>query len=322
MKCASISKYSDVVSMCIAPVRVKRKNSINEVHTYALLDSCSQGTFALDKLAKAVGNSGRKTSVTIKAINGEHTSSSMAIEDLQVANINNVEGGWIDLPKTYTKPDLPVDNADIIQSSQSKQWKYLDHMTHQLNLEDNLLIGANCVKVLEPMEILQSRNEGSHAFKTRLGWCIVGPVSQNNKNTVSCNRIAVIQADTKQVGTHFFKVENKVHNNEVPDMLKKIYHQDFTQSHYIADKGMVGFLQILEEGAKLVNDHYDIPLSFRRVDVQLPNNKVQAEKRLVSLKKKMARNNKFKDNHIKFMKELKSKECPKESSKVAESGYC
>ena len=25
----------------------------------------------------------------------------MAIEDLQVANINNEEGGWIDLPKTY-----------------------------------------------------------------------------------------------------------------------------------------------------------------------------------------------------------------------------
>ena len=37
----------------------------------------------------------------------------MAIEDLQVADINNMEGGWTDLPKTYTKPDIPVDNADI-----------------------------------------------------------------------------------------------------------------------------------------------------------------------------------------------------------------
>ena len=32
---------------------------------------------------------------------------------------------------------------------------------------------------------------------SRLGWCIVGPVSQNNNNTVSNNRIAVRQADTK-----------------------------------------------------------------------------------------------------------------------------
>ena len=135
MKCASINTYSDVVSVCIVPMRVKRKDSMNEVQTYVLLDNFSKGTSA------------RKTSITIKTINGEHTRSSMAIEDLQVTNINNVEGGWIDLPETYIKPDLPVDNADITQPSQLKQWKYLDHITNQLNLEDNLpvgvLIGAN-----------------------------------------------------------------------------------------------------------------------------------------------------------------------------------
>ena len=101
-------------------------------------------------------------------------------------------------------------------------------------MEDNppvgLSIGANCVKALEPVEILQGRNEGSYAFMTR----------QNNKNTVSCNRIAVRQAVTKQVGTHFFKVENKVRNNEVPGMLRKIYNYDFTESHRIANKDMVG----------------------------------------------------------------------------------
>ena len=62
----------------------------------------------------------------------------MVIEDLQVANINNVEGGWIDLQNTYTKPHLPIDNANIAKPSQLKQWKYLDHITNQLNLEDNL----------------------------------------------------------------------------------------------------------------------------------------------------------------------------------------
>ena len=75
MKCAAINTYSDVIDMCTVPVRVKRKDSINEVQIYALLDSCSQGTFILDKLAKAVGTSGRKTYITIKNKNGEHTSS-------------------------------------------------------------------------------------------------------------------------------------------------------------------------------------------------------------------------------------------------------
>ena len=46
----------------------------------------------LDKLDKAVGASGRKTFTTIKTINGEHTSSSIATEDLEVANTNIVGG--------------------------------------------------------------------------------------------------------------------------------------------------------------------------------------------------------------------------------------
>ena len=130
------------------------------------------------------------------------------------------------------------------------------------NLPVGRLIGGNCVKALELLEILQSRNEGPYAFQTILGWCVVGPVSQNNKNAIFCNRIAVRQADNKQVGTHFFQVQNKVHDNEVPNMLKKIYNHDFTESHHMANKNMVrasqehkSFLQILEEGAKLVNGH-------------------------------------------------------------------
>ena len=82
----------------------------------------------------------------------------------------------------------------------------------------------------------------------------------------------------------------------------------------MTNKEMVGgsqedksFLQILEQGTKFVKGHYEIPLPFRRVDAQLPNNEVQAEKRLASLKKEMARNNKFKDEYIKLMKELTSK---------------
>ena len=72
----------------------------------------------------------------------------------------------------------------------------------------------------------------------------------------------------------------------------------------------------------MVNGRNEITLPFKRVDVQLPNNKVQAEKRLASLKNKMARNNKFKDDYVKFMKELTSKGYAKELSKVAESGHC
>ena len=52
VKCASTNTGSDVISMCIVPVQIASTSTSKKVHTYALLDSCSQDTFILDQLAK------------------------------------------------------------------------------------------------------------------------------------------------------------------------------------------------------------------------------------------------------------------------------
>ena len=44
------------------------------------------------------------------------------------------------------------------------------------NQEVSLIIGANCVRALEPREVISSQNGGPYAFKRLLGWCIVGPM--------------------------------------------------------------------------------------------------------------------------------------------------
>ena len=53
---------------------------------------------------------------------------------------------------------------------------------------------------MEPIELLQRRNGGPYAIKTRLGWCVVGQVNRTKRNKVSCNQIVVNQANTKGVG--------------------------------------------------------------------------------------------------------------------------
>ena len=86
VKCASTNTGSDVISMCIVPVQITSKNTSKKVHAYALLDSFSQGTFILDQLANDLGIFERKASLTIKALNGDFTSNSTAIEGLKVAS--------------------------------------------------------------------------------------------------------------------------------------------------------------------------------------------------------------------------------------------
>ena len=61
--CNSTYTTSDVVSMCVVPVKVKYGSS-PVVETYAMLDSCSEGTFIEKGLLKELRISGRNMNIT------------------------------------------------------------------------------------------------------------------------------------------------------------------------------------------------------------------------------------------------------------------
>ena len=48
------------------------------------------------------------------------------------------------------------------------------------NLDVNLLIGVNCLKAFEPQEITSSQVDNPYAFKTKLGWCVDGTISDGS----------------------------------------------------------------------------------------------------------------------------------------------
>ena len=66
------------------------------------------------------------------------------------------------LPCTYTQEDLSVDSNEVATIDKIKRWNYLDKITAEVNANDNtvvtLLIGVNCAKVLEPRELIASKN--------------------------------------------------------------------------------------------------------------------------------------------------------------------
>ena len=53
------------------------------------------------------------------------------------------------------------------------------------------------------------------------------------------------------------------------------------------------FLSKMEQGVRLANGHYEIPLPFRKSDVLMPNNRGQALKRALWQKKKIQRDTKY-----------------------------
>ena len=71
---------------------------------------------------------------------------------------------------------------------------HLEKISDKINEDDNisvrLLIGANCRKALEHIDVIPIKNNGPYAIKARFGWCIVGPVNgTRRRQRIHCNHM-------------------------------------------------------------------------------------------------------------------------------------
>ena len=57
-RCAKVNMILEIINMCVVPVMVRHKLSNRVVKTYAMLDTCSQGTFAKENLLSNLGIQG------------------------------------------------------------------------------------------------------------------------------------------------------------------------------------------------------------------------------------------------------------------------
>ena len=162
------------------------------------------------------------------------------------------------------------------------------------NQEVSLLIGANCVCALESKEVISSQNGGPYAFKTLLGWCVVGPmINQTKAGKFGCNRIMLALAHTVKPRLHYFAVPTKVRETSIKNILKKIYEHDFVEpeSQYSVNnkinfnydnlsKNDKRLLELMEREAVKIDGHYQLPLPLKDKELASPNNRMAAMKRM------------------------------------------
>ena len=132
--------------------------------------------------------SGLPASITVKTSTGEEKVKT------KIGNENN--RNLIDLPNCFARDSLPVDSEEVVTPDQIKKWEYLDSIAKGIpdkNVQGGLIIGFNCVKTLESLELIPSKNNGAYAYKTALGCCIV-ETSKKSKRETNCNLMTVQQA--------------------------------------------------------------------------------------------------------------------------------
>jgi len=159
---------------------LSHSSSSKSITTNALLDNGSQETFIKGDLLNELNIRGVGTSISITTIAGEISEPSIAVDGLQITNMN--QSARISLPRTYSQKLLPVEVDEIPIPKKLRRWSYLDRI-HPFIPQDvkdvkdvkiKLLIGGNCPRALEPLEIIPSKGGGPYAFRSKLGWCVTG----------------------------------------------------------------------------------------------------------------------------------------------------
>ena len=125
---------------------------------------------------------------------------------------------------------------------------------------------------------------------------------------------AVRDPSTSQVAFHHFGIKGSIKDITLEEMSKIVYKNDFSESALLSSRIMMSnnkvsvedrkFLYILEKGTLKKDEHYIVPLPFRNENLVMPNNKIQELRRLICLKRRFLKDERFFQDYKKFMNDL------------------
>ena len=100
---------------------------------------------------------------------------------------------------------------------------------------------------------------------------------------------------------------NRIAVHKLEEMLAAQYNHDFNDKN-LEDEQMsreeMRFLEIVSHSAKLVDGHYSLKLPFRKERLMLPNNLLVAKQRILGLKRRFEKDEKFHLEYASFLTDV------------------
>lgn len=146
---------------------MKTKGNTKPVTTYAFYDNGSGGCFLTENLREQLGVNGEKTELQLGTMHGQSLVTTTIVDNLVVTDMEDKYP--IEIPRSYTRMEIPVTEQQIPTPELVKQWEHLRGVAERMhkfipNLEIGLLIGSNCSAALEPLEVVPRGDEGPYAM--------------------------------------------------------------------------------------------------------------------------------------------------------------
>ena len=203
------------------------------------------------------------------------------VQNLKVLDLD--ENEYTVLTQCFSTKSLPVSNSEIPSKVDLSNCGYLDGIAlPYLDADVGLLIGSDYPNILQPRAFKQSQEGGPFAYKTLLGWVVVGPTSPKLINTIEISFF--VKSESSQMCSYLAlpqKIEMSINDQR--------------------------FLSHVTRSIQLNDDqHYEIALPLRYPSLKMPSNRSFVEKRLMYLKRKFAKNPSFYDDYVKFVDKILS----------------
>ncbi|KAK0131366.1 hypothetical protein N1851_033909 [Merluccius polli] len=279
----------------ILPVKVKCSKGNKVVETYAFLDPGSTGTFCTRKLIDKLNMEGRKFKIHIRTLGHNKAVESSVVDSLEISGFKGE--CFYPLPKVCTQKEMPVSTTNIISEKELRKWPYLEDVKiPHINADVDVLIGTNASKLMEPWEVINSREgeEGPYAIRTLLGWVINGPLQGSSNCGID----------------HPSVYANRITIDRIEELLTSQYNYDFNERASAEQEEMSReenkFMEIMESSAKLQNGHYTFQMPFKGKDVSMPNNLGVAMQRVHCLKRRLQKDASFHEEYNNFLADVLS----------------
>ena len=240
--------------------------------TYCLYDSGSTGCFVSERLCDDMNLGTQKTRLKLKTMHGSSVDDSYAVDDLVVTDSNGDNS--IQLPRTFSRAEIPVDPSSIPTVDDIKPYACLSEVMHAfpgpLATQVDLLIGSNCPRALEPLQVVSDKSCPLVAVRLRHGWTIFGSIGEPSDSVVS----------------------HRITHNEIltPDSLTSMIEPEFNERAPSPDELGTSvddgrFLEMVENNLSCDGNHDVISLPLTDPSIEIPNDRPQVYQRLMLQRK-------------------------------------
>ena len=206
----------------------------------------------------------------------------------------------VKIPTTYSRESLPADKNDVASKNNVLPFKHLKDIAKHIpdydeDIPIGLLIGQDCPRAQEPHETIHGVENDPYAVRKVLGWCVMGPITEELARNTKCNflktRYAASSIDSQAVCKNHFAITKSVQDNYVSDKLKEMWSSDFnetngdTQALSMDDKQ---FVKLMQANVKQVNGKYELPLPLKdKTQLDSGISRQMARSRINGIKRKL-----------------------------------